>query len=62
MERRQYVLGIPPYHRILPGLVFDSRREAQERARAENRVGEYRGRGVKVYAESEFTEDKGAAR
>lgn len=53
--RETYVLGIPPLQRILHSLEFDSRREASERARQENRYGEYRGRGVKVYKLSELS-------
>lgn len=44
-----YVLGIPPYRRILDGLEFDTRKEANERARLENKAGQFKGRGVKSY-------------
>lgn len=44
-----YRLGIAPMTPILSGLIFDSKREANRRARDENRCGEYRGRGVRVY-------------
>jgi hypothetical protein len=43
-----WVLMIPPLQRILSDLEFDDRREAVERAREENRVGIYKGRGVKA--------------
>ena len=49
-----YVLGIAPYRRILHGLEFASRKEASHRAREENKVGAYRGLGVKVYKLSEL--------
>jgi hypothetical protein len=44
-----YRLGIAPFTPILPGLIFTVRKVATQRAREENRMGEYRGRGVKVY-------------
>lgn len=44
-----YRLGVAPLTPILSGLIFDSKREANRRARDENRIGEYRGRGVRVY-------------
>ena len=49
LRMNQYRLGIPPLTLILPDLVFDTRKEAAERAREENRTGDYKGRGVKVY-------------
>jgi hypothetical protein len=33
----------------IPGPIYDNRQEAAARAKAENRYGEYRGRGIKVY-------------
>lgn len=44
-----YRLGMAPYVPILSGLIFDNRRDAARRAKDENRCGEYRGRGVRVY-------------
>ncbi len=44
-----YRLGIAPFVPILSGLIFDDRKEATRRAKDENRCGEYRGRGVRVY-------------
>ena len=49
MEKKYWKLGFPPYQGILPGLIFENRKEAQERAKLENQMGEYKGRGVKVY-------------
>lgn len=57
-EKAIYVLGIPPFSRILHGLEFENKKEAQRRAREENRIGEYRGRGVKVYKLSDFDTTK----
>ena len=41
-------LAIAPYQPILRGLVFDSKEEASARAKEENRIGDWKGRGVKV--------------
>ncbi len=55
MNKTIYVLGIPPYQRILHSLEFDNKADASRRARDENKIGEYRGRGVKVYKLKDFT-------
>lgn len=47
--KRYYRLGIQPLMPILSGLIFDNRKDATQRAREENRIGEYRGRGVTVF-------------
>jgi len=52
--KETYVLGVPPLQRICYGLEFTTRKEACVRAREENKYGEYRGRGVKVYKSSEL--------
>ncbi len=49
-----YVLGIAPYQHILHDLEFDNKADANRRARDENQVGEYRGRGVRAYKLSEL--------
>lgn len=49
MKNRYYRLGIAPLTPILSGLVFSDKKEAAASAREHNRIGEYRGRGVKVY-------------
>lgn len=58
MGKQVYVLGIAPYIRILNGLEFDNRKEASERAREENRYGEFKGRGVKIYKKEELDYEK----
>lgn len=50
MKNKYYRLGYAPVTMILDGLIFDSKREANRRAKDENRAGEFRGRGVKAYA------------
>lgn len=47
--KRYYRLGYAPFNMILSSLVFEDRKEATAQARLENRYGDYRGRGVKVY-------------
>ena len=47
--KKFYRLGIAPYTPILSGLIFDNKRDANRRSKDENRCGEYRGRGVRVY-------------
>ncbi len=44
-----YRLGMAPYVPVLSGLIFDNRSAAARRASQENKFGEFRGRGVKVY-------------
>ena len=49
MKRKTFWrLSTPPYMPILNGLIFEDKRQAVERARQENRCGEFRGRGVKA--------------
>lgn len=47
-NKAYYRLAIAPLNPILSGLIFDDRKEAAERAKEENRCGDYKGRGVKV--------------
>jgi hypothetical protein len=47
--QRYWTLVVHPFQRIIPGLVFTSKKEATARAREENRYGEWRGRGVVTY-------------
>ena len=47
-DRPLWGLAIAPLQRIIRSLTFDNRHDAVRRARDENRVGEYRGRGVKA--------------
>ena len=42
-----------PVH-ILKSLEFNNRKEASERASLENRMGEYKGRGVKAIKRSDY--------
>jgi hypothetical protein len=46
---KYYRLGIPPLQLIKPGIVFTDRKQASDYAKQENKYGDYRGRGVKVY-------------
>ena len=44
-----YRLGIPPWQPILSGVMYEEKSQAKTRAREENKIGEFKGRGVKVY-------------
>ena len=41
-------LAIPPLHRILRDLTFNTKADAVARAKEENACGEFKGRGVRV--------------
>ena len=43
-----WVLMYAPFTHILPNLEFQNKKEAIERAKEENRIGIYKGRGVKA--------------
>ena len=49
-----YVLGYAPYQRILSDLEFTDKAMARRYARQHNQIGEYRGRGVKVYKKEDL--------
>jgi len=46
---RYWTVGYAPYTTLRGAPIYTSRAEAAERARQENRCGEYRGRGCKAY-------------
>lgn len=47
-KKKYYRLAIAPYQPILSGFVTDDKKEATQFARENNKIGEYRGRGVRV--------------
>ena len=45
--KEYYRCGYAPF--VAFGPVFETKKECTERAREENKYGEYKGRGIKVY-------------
>jgi hypothetical protein len=51
MAKKYYRCGYAPY--VVFGPLYENRKECAERAKTENKIGDYKGRGVKVVQTNE---------